>query len=71
MNRVAGSPTFQFFERLAEVFQDLTIDDFDLTRRTHDGDKGRNAIDDLTKVEVARAQGFLTPTRHHNATTRR
>jgi hypothetical protein len=61
MNRVAGSPTFQFFERLAEVFQDLTIDDFDLTRRTHDGDKGRNAIDDLTKAEVARAQGFLTP----------
>jgi hypothetical protein len=61
MNGVAGSPTFQFLERLAEVFQDLTVDEFDLTCRVHNGDKGRNAIEDLRKMEVADTQGFLTP----------
>jgi len=44
---VAGTPTFQFFKSLAEVFQDLVVDEFDLTFRavimaTRAGD----AIDD-------------------------
>ena len=51
MNDVGRRPTFQFLERLAEVFQDWSVDDFDFTGRCHDRDQGRNAIDDLCARE--------------------
>ena len=59
MNGVAGSPTFQFLDRLAEVFLDLTVDELEFTCRIRDGDQGRDTIDDLTKMLVASRQQHL------------
>ncbi len=42
----AGTPAFQFFKSLAEVFQDLVVDEFDLAFRSHYGYQAGDAIDD-------------------------
>src|SRR6266403_4226665 len=42
----AGTPTFQFFKSLAEVFQVLVVDEFDLAFRSHYGYQAGDAIDD-------------------------
>jgi hypothetical protein len=54
VNDIASSPTFQILDRLAEVFQYLIVDEFNLTCLIHDSDKRWNSIDDLTKMESAR-----------------
>jgi hypothetical protein len=69
MKAVAGRPTFQFFERRAEIFQDLAVDEFELAGRRHESAEGRNAVVDRTKMMLAlrrpkpprRMLGFLRP----------
>src|SRR6266852_7289139 len=46
---VARTPTFQFFKSFAEVFQDLVVDEFDLTLRRHYCNQAGDAIDDQAK----------------------
>ena len=55
MNGVAGRPAFQFFERCAEVFQDMAVDVFDFAGRRHESDQGRNAVGDRAIVVLAGA----------------
>ena len=38
MNDVASRPAFQFFERRAEIFQDMAVDAFDFAGRGHESD---------------------------------
>jgi hypothetical protein len=38
MNGVASRPALQFFERRAEIFQDMAVDAFDFARRGHESD---------------------------------
>src|SRR5258708_27477451 len=60
MNGVAGCPTLQLLSRLAEIFQNLAVEKFDLACRTHGTHEPRNAMDDQTQIEFARTQGFLS-----------
>src|SRR4029077_6436760 len=53
MNGIAGGPILQFLSRLAEIFQDLTVEKFDLACRIQGTHKPRNGIDDP-------AEAFLT-----------
>src|SRR4030095_9450296 len=59
MNGIGRAPTFHFLERLAEIVQDLTIDNFDLTFRIHDGYETGNAFNRQPKSVFARADGLL------------
>src|SRR5258708_34705441 len=60
MNGVAGCPTLQRLSRLAEIFQNLAVEKFDLACRTHGTHEPRNAMDDQTQIDFARTQGFLS-----------
>src|SRR4030095_8384571 len=59
MNGIGRAPTFHFLERLAEIVQDLTVDNFDLTFRIHDGYETGNAFNGQPKPVFARAHGLL------------
>src|SRR4029434_4842263 len=59
MNGVGRAPTFHFLERLAEIVQDLTVDNFDLTFRIHDGYETGNAFNRQPKPVFARADGLF------------
>src|SRR6266849_7686354 len=52
MDSVAGGPILQFLGRLAEIFQDLAVDKFDLACRTQGTHKPRNGVDDQTKARL-------------------
>jgi hypothetical protein len=60
MDSVAGGPILQFLSRLAEIFQDLTVEKSDIACRTQGTHKPRNSVDDLTKA-------FLTLLQHRLA----
>ncbi len=45
MDGFAGSPAFQFFESLAEIFQGLIVDELHLSFRGHDRYDASNPID--------------------------
>src|ERR1700752_912332 len=59
MNGVGRAPTFHFLERLAEIVQDLTVDNFDLTFRIHDAYETGNALNGQPKPVFARAHGLF------------
>src|SRR6266403_4824938 len=59
MDGFAGTPTFQFFKSLAEVFQDLVVDEFDSTFPRHYSYQAGDAIDDQAKSLFARAHGIF------------
>src|SRR5438093_873353 len=59
MNGIGRAPTFHFLERLAEIVQDLTVDNFDLTFRIHDEYETENAFNRQPKPVFARADGLL------------
>src|SRR4030095_14949 len=59
MNDIGRAPTFIFLERLAEIVQDLTVDNFDLPFRIHDGYETGNAFNRQPKPVFARADGLL------------
>ncbi len=59
MNVVAGVPILQFLNRLAEIFQHLPVDEFDLARRTRGGNKPGNAVDDQAQALLIRPEGIL------------
>jgi len=63
MNGVVGSPALQLFESFAEVFQDLVVDEFDLTCRGHDGYQAGNAIDDQPNTLFALAWSHIAITK--------
>src|SRR4029077_21118236 len=63
MNGIGRAPTFHFLERLAEIVQDSTVDNFDLPFRIHDGYETGNALNGQPKPVFARAHclfGTLT-----------
>ena len=54
--RVHGAvraPSLQLLQRLSGVFEDVVIDELDLTARRQERDKARDAVDD-------QARGLLT-----------
>jgi len=59
MDGFAGSPAFQFFESLAEIFQSLIVDELHLSFRGHDGYDAGNTIDDQAQSLFARAHGIF------------
>src|SRR5229473_3955273 len=59
MDGVAGGPIPQFLSGLAEIFQDLTVDKFNLTCRIRCRHKSRNAVDDLAQALLIRAEVIL------------
>src|SRR5438445_13808215 len=59
MNGIGRAPTFHLLERLAEIVQDLTVDNFDLTFRIHDGYETGNALNGQPKPVFARAASLL------------
>ena len=59
MNGIGRAPTVHFLERLAEIVQDLTVDNFDLTFRIHDSDETGNAFNRQPKPVFARAHGLF------------
>src|SRR5207302_676162 len=52
VNGVRARPVFQFFERLAKVVEDLTVDEFHGSVRRQDCNEGGNPVDDLMKCEL-------------------
>ena len=54
MDDVVGGPTLQFLRRPAEIFQDLAVEELELTRRVHGTHEPGNAIDDQAKTLFAR-----------------
>jgi hypothetical protein len=59
MNEVVGSPTFWFVECLAEIIQDLPIDEFQFAFRCRSMHQPWNAIDDQAQIEFTGTQGFF------------
>src|SRR5262245_51767092 len=59
MNGVAGFPILQFFNRLAEIIDGLTVDKLNLAGRVHRGDEPRNAVDDQAKALLVRTKNLL------------
>ena len=53
MDGIDGAPLLQFFERPAEVLEDLAVDMLDLARRRHDRDQGGNGLHDQARVALA------------------
>jgi hypothetical protein len=51
VNDVRARPLLQFVERLAEVVQNLAVDEFDLSLRGLDRKEGGNPVDHLAKCE--------------------
>ena len=66
MNYIGRGPTLQFLERLTEIFQDLPVDDFELTFGIRDSDETRNAFNHQPKPVLARTNRLLgaCPLRH-------
>jgi hypothetical protein len=50
---------FQLLQRLAEIIQELLIEEIQFAFRRRNGNKAGNAIDDQAKIEFAGTQGFL------------
>ena len=59
MNRIAGSPLLQLFERAAAVLEDLVVDGFNLTGRCQGCDQAWNAIRDEARFALAFVQRCL------------
>src|SRR3954471_7122935 len=51
MDDVAGGPTLQFLRRLAEIFQNLAVEELEPTCRTHGTHEPGNAIDDQAQIQ--------------------
>ena len=49
VNSVCAAPSLQFFERPAEVLEDLAVDVFDAAVRRHDRDQTGDCLDDQPK----------------------
>ena len=66
MNGVSARPPLEFFERLAEVVEDLFVDELDRSVRCQNRDESGNPVDDVVKSELALhgtlvTVSFLTP----------
>jgi hypothetical protein len=53
MDGVTGTPTFQFFESPAKIFQGSPVDIFHLSVRSHDGYQAGNAVNDQANTPFA------------------
>src|SRR6266853_2428449 len=60
MDGVAGGPILQFLSGLAEVFQDLAVDKFDLACRIRGRHKPRNTVDDQAQTLLIRSESVLS-----------
>src|SRR5580704_13961413 len=61
VNCFTGGPPLQVLERLAEIFQNLAVDEFNLAPRSHGCHESRNSVDDQAKTLLALALGLLRP----------
>ena len=59
MDSVAGVPILQFLSRLAEIFQELTVEELDLAGGTQGTDKPRDAIDEMAELALTFTYRFL------------
>ena len=59
MNRVVGPPLLEFLECLAEYWNSLRVDDFDLTSRREQCHQAGNAVDNEARIALAVAQRFF------------
>src|SRR5215813_4223620 len=59
MNGVAGFPVLQFFNRIAEILDGLTIDKLNLAGSVHRGDEAGNAVDDQAQALLVRTKSLL------------
>src|SRR5882762_9638017 len=59
MDSVAGGPVLQLLGRLAEIFQELAVEEHHLARGTQGTYKPGNAIDDKAKALLVRPEGLL------------
>src|SRR3954469_10873670 len=57
VNGVGGAPSLQFFQRPAEVLEDLAVDVFDSAGWGHDGDETRDRLDDQPKRLLTSPEG--------------
>src|SRR6202007_1658030 len=53
MDGVAKSPVLQFLDGLAEIFQDLSIEEFEFAHCIQGTNKSRDGVDDHTKAFLA------------------
>jgi hypothetical protein len=60
------SPLVQLFERLAEILQDLMVDEFHPARRRHRTNHSGNAVHRQLKIELVCAEGVFRPSRLGN-----
>src|ERR1700737_3139816 len=58
--RMNSIPTFQFLKSPAQILEELTVDEFDLTHRCHGTNEAGNAVDDQTQTLFTRTQSFLS-----------
>src|SRR5271155_5867738 len=61
MNDIVGGPSSQLLNRLPEVFQELMVDELDLTCRCLDSDEPGNGVENQPKALFAAAQRLLSP----------
>src|SRR6266446_963995 len=59
MDSVAGGPILQFLGRLAEILQELAVEELDLARGIQGTHEPRNAVDDQAKVLFIRLESPL------------
>ena len=59
MYHAAGSPALQLLQRLAEVLEDRTVDEFELTAGRKGRDQAWNAVHDQARLAFAFAQRVL------------
>src|SRR6202521_3153206 len=59
MDGVADGPILQFLSRLAEIFQGLPVEKFDLACRIQRAHEPRHRVDDLAQIEFPGAQSIL------------
>ena len=59
MCHAAAPPALELFQRLAEVLEDLSVDEFDLTVGREGRNEPGNAVHDQTRLTFAFAQRIL------------
>jgi hypothetical protein len=59
VNGIADKPPFQLFDGIAEIILGLTVDDFELPFRCHDGYQASDTLDYQTKTLFTHAERVL------------
>ncbi len=60
VNDIGGLPTLQIVKRHSKVFERWSVEALNLTGRRCDGNRDRNAFDNLAEKDIDRMAGFLS-----------